>query len=52
MNAKLCKRLRRIAREATVGKPLVAYVVDARGCVRLAPGCTRQIYRQLKRSFA
>ena len=50
MNAKLCKRLRREAREATVGMPQARYVAPSRwgGTLRLHPNCTRAIYLKLK----
>ena len=51
MNAKLCKRLRREAREATVGAPEVRYLMLGRrflGTALLKPGCTRAVYHALK----
>jgi hypothetical protein len=54
MNAKTCKRLRRAAESATVGKPRLMYDVDYRhgGFIskRVSPLCTRGVYRLLKRA--
>ena len=50
MSKKHGKLERRKAEELTVGKPYAAYGVARRdGNVRLAPGCTRFVYHQLKR---
>lgn len=63
MNAKTCKRLRKIARARTVGKPAMAYamgnrtrLVNSRGelvsihdTFIVHPACTRGVYRDLKR---
>lgn len=59
MNAKLCKRLRKAAREATVGQPVRGlryrkvrsrrgYTLD-RSTVENHPGTTRGVYRAMKR---
>lgn len=51
MNAKLCKRLRREAREATIGAPQVRYLMLGRrflGTALLKPGCTRAVYKAFK----
>jgi len=49
VNAKKCKKLRRFARQATVGAPMTAYKRGAGPTTRLAPGCTRYLYKRLKR---
>lgn len=59
MNAKLCKKLRAVARRATVGMPERAYIgIMGRGELRdsviaLAndPRSTRGVYRRLKREI-
>ena len=47
MNAKLVKKLRRIAEAATVGKPTGLYTWT-RGSIHNAKGTTRAVYRHLK----
>lgn len=50
MNDKLCKRLRKAARMATIGKPERFYVrANSRGQIRLHPESTRGLYRQFKK---
>ncbi len=48
MNAKKCKALRRRARELTVGAPVRRYEV-LQGITRLHPGCTRGVYKAMKK---
>lgn len=60
MNQKLCKRLRKLAREQTVGAPHTAYLlekehpkqygkVEVLVCTaRLRPDCTRAYYKAAK----
>jgi len=44
------KRLRRDARDGTVGKPHARYVQHIKtGTVRLHPECTKSVYRELKK---
>lgn len=49
MNQRQAKRLRRIARAYSVGKPERAVESSRRG-VRLAKTCARGLYRSFKRS--
>ena len=48
MNAKKAKKLRRMAIDATIGFPLVAYR-GGRPFIRLGK-CTRALYQQLKKA--
>jgi len=50
MNAKLCKKLRHVAKVQTKGQVNTAYVRNrATNAIELQPGCTRYVYHQLKR---
>jgi hypothetical protein len=56
MNAKRCKRLRKVARLLTLGKPAVGYEGQAlnqtkwwRRTVRVDPQTTRGVYLHLKK---
>lgn len=51
MRARLAKSLRRIARDHTTGLPDRTYEVTKDGQIRLATGCTRAAYRQLKKQL-
>jgi hypothetical protein len=49
MNAKLCKKLRKQAKRATMGQVNTAYVRNrATAAIELEPGCTRYVYHRLK----
>lgn len=51
MNAKTAKKLRRVARDLTAGQPERGYVQNEKtGEIRLAHGCTRKVYKELKRT--
>jgi hypothetical protein len=49
VNAKLAKKLRRKAKQKTVGQPAVDYVTHETGAVLVSPTSTRGVYRRLKR---
>jgi hypothetical protein len=51
VNQKLAKRLRRAARQATVGRSEVVYQRDRRGADRLVVACTRGIYQRAKKGL-
>ena len=49
MNAKLCKTLRRMAQDATVGELREAYRYnEKKRRMELHPRCTKRAYRDLK----
>lgn len=49
MNLELAKKVRSVARELTSGAPEREYVQNSvTGQVRLANGCTRKVYKELK----
>lgn len=51
MNDKKVKKMRRLAREKTVGWPVRRYVRhEATGVIRLHPQCTRSVYQEMKRN--
>jgi hypothetical protein len=51
MNAKLAKKLRRLAERNTVGQPDTAYERHAvKNVRRINPNSTRGVYRDLKRA--
>jgi len=50
MNAKLCKRLRREARELSIGMPERRLLINKRGSLINYRFSTRGIYRSLKAS--
>lgn len=49
MNAKLAKKLRRKAKEKTVGQPAVDYIIHETGATLVSPTSTRGVYHRLKR---
>lgn len=49
MNAKICKKLRHVAKVQTKGQVNTAYVRNrATNAIELHPECTRKVYRDLK----
>jgi len=52
VNAKKAKALRRIARQVTVGQPYASYrwVSPRIRSIVLNKGCTRQVYKDLKKT--
>lgn len=51
MNAKKAKALRRIAAQVTVGQPWQDYFMPPRTrTIRLKPGCTKKVYKDLKKT--
>lgn len=51
MNQKTAKQLRKIARERSVGTPLVSYTMNSRGSIEVHPQSTRGKYHELKEAF-
>jgi len=56
MNSKKAKMLRNVARHMSVGKPNINYVIESNGhkkrpSLELEEGCTRKIYKDLKREY-
>lgn len=52
MRGKVAKKLRSLARAATVGAPTLTYAVSGRGdCIVVNRRSTRGVYLSLKRAF-
>lgn len=52
MNAKTCKKLRKLAYGLSVGMPVTSYQRSRLGVVTLDLDCTRAVYKKLKRAHA
>lgn len=49
MNSKICKKLRFVARQETIGIPARAYTTSKQEQIRLDSVCTHAAYKALKK---
>lgn len=52
MNAKLAKKIRRKARNVTIGAPAVAYLRERSGVIKVDPKSTKGVYKMVKKHVA